>query len=174
MQARLARWAKSRRAMRDVSTEPGCSRDQEQPCPDDDGSDGSRDALTGRCETFDGDGCRHDSHRAQVHDPDDEEDRRQAATAVAAVEAEAQAVSPCRAGVRRQRTAAPRCLPAEGKVMCLPRGELERAGDQDDHTGRDRNGARQRRQLHLDRQLCASSSAKAFRGASLEEVFLLV
>jgi hypothetical protein len=33
--------------------------------------DGSRDALTGRGETFDGDGCRHHSHRAKVHDPDD-------------------------------------------------------------------------------------------------------
>jgi hypothetical protein len=71
----LALWAKFRRTMWDALSEPGCSRDQEQPCPDDDGSDGSRDALTGRCETFDGDGCRHDSHRAQVHDPDDEEDR---------------------------------------------------------------------------------------------------
>jgi hypothetical protein len=138
--------------MRDALSEPGCSGDQEQPCSDDDGSDGSRDALTGRCETFGGDGCHHDSHRAQVHDPDDEEDRRQAGTAVAAVEAEAQAVSPGRAGVRRQCAAAPRCLPAAGKVMCLPRGELERAGDQDDHTDRDRNGARQRRQLHLDRR----------------------
>jgi len=27
-----------------------------------------RDALTRRCETLDGDGCRHDSHRAKVHD----------------------------------------------------------------------------------------------------------
>ena len=63
--------------MRDASSEPGCSRDQEQACPDDDGADGSRDALTGRCETFNGDGCRHDSHREQVHDPNDEEDRRQ-------------------------------------------------------------------------------------------------
>jgi len=36
----------------------------------------ARDALTGRCETFDGDGCHYDSHHAQVHDPDDEEDRR--------------------------------------------------------------------------------------------------
>ena len=56
----------------DASSEPGCSRDQKQPCPDDDGPDGSRDALTGRCETFDGDGCTHDSHRAKVHDPDDQ------------------------------------------------------------------------------------------------------
>jgi len=39
----------------------GRSRDQKQTCPDDDGPDGSRDALTGRCKTFDGDGCRHDS-----------------------------------------------------------------------------------------------------------------
>src|SRR6266536_3303072 len=75
----------------DASSEPGCSRDQKQPCPDDDGPDGSRDALTSRCETFDGDGCRHDSHRAQVHDPDDQQDRHQTGTTVAAVEAEAQA-----------------------------------------------------------------------------------
>ena len=101
--------------MQDASFEPGCSRDQEQPCPDDDGSDASRDALTGCCETFDGDGCRHDSHRAQVRDPDDEEDRRQPGAAVAAVEAEAQAVSPGRAGVRRQYAAAPRCLPAAAR-----------------------------------------------------------
>jgi len=47
---------------------------------------------------------------------------------MAAVEAEAQAVLPGRAGVGRQRTAAPGCLPAAGKVTRLPRGELERAG----------------------------------------------
>jgi len=91
----------------DASSEPGCARDQQQPCPNDDGPDGSRDARTDQCETFDGDGCRHDSHRAQVHDPDDQEDRHQTGTALAAVEAEAQAVSPGRAGVGRQRTAAP-------------------------------------------------------------------
>jgi hypothetical protein len=33
--------------MRDASPEPGCSRDQEQPCPEDDGSDGSRDLMLG-------------------------------------------------------------------------------------------------------------------------------
>jgi hypothetical protein len=32
----------------------------------------------------------------------------------------------------------------------LPRGELEQAGGEDDHTDRDRNGARHRRLLHLD------------------------
>src|ERR1700741_185790 len=59
---------------RNVSSEPGCPRDQEQPSPEDDGSDGSCEALTGGCETFDGNGGRHDSHRAQIHDPKDEED----------------------------------------------------------------------------------------------------
>jgi hypothetical protein len=91
----------------DASSEPGCSRDQKQPCPDHDGPGGSRDALTGRCETFDGDGCRHNSHRAKVHDPDDQEDRHETDTAVGAVEAEAQAVSPGRACVGPQRTVAP-------------------------------------------------------------------
>ena len=66
-----------RRVREGASSEPGCSRDQKQPCPDGDGPDDSRDALTGRCETFDGDGCRYDGHRAKVHDPDDQEDRHQ-------------------------------------------------------------------------------------------------
>ena len=89
------------------SSEPGRSRDQKQPCPDNHGPGGSRDAHTGRRETFDGDGCRNQSHRAKVHDPDDQEDHDQTGTALGAVEAEAQAVSPGRAGVGRQRTAAP-------------------------------------------------------------------
>jgi hypothetical protein len=55
---------------------------------------------------FDGDRCRHDGHRAQVHDPTDEKHRRQAGTAVAAVNAEAQAVSG-RAGVCRRYGRAP-------------------------------------------------------------------
>src|SRR5882762_11062094 len=135
-----------------ASSEPGCSRDQKQPCPDGDGPGASRDALTGRCETLDGDGCRHDGHRAKVHDADDQEDHYQTDTAAAAVQAEAQAVSPGRAGVGRQRTAAPGYLPAAGEVTQLPRGELERAGDQDDHTDRDRYGARQRQLLYLERR----------------------
>jgi len=57
--------------MQDASSEPGCLRNQKQPDPDGNGSDGSRDALTGRCETFDRDGCGNDSHRAKVHHPDD-------------------------------------------------------------------------------------------------------
>jgi hypothetical protein len=136
----------------DASSEPGCSRDQKQPCPDADGPDGARDALTGRRKTFDGDGCPHDSHRAKVHDPDDQEDRNQNGAAVAAVEAEAQAVSPGRAGVGRQRTPAPGRFPAAGKVKGLPRGDLEEAGDQHDNTDRDRYGAGQRRLQHLDRR----------------------
>src|SRR6267154_5534520 len=135
-----------------ASFEPGCAHDQKQSCLDDDGPGGSRDALTGRSETFDGDGCRHDSHRAKIYDPDDQEDRHETDTAVGAVEAEEQAVSPGRAGVGRQRTPAPGCLPAPGKVTRLPRGELEEAGDQDDRTDRDGYGARQRRLLHLDRR----------------------
>src|SRR5207302_5379647 len=82
----------------------------------------------------------------------DQEDHHQTGTAVAAVESETQAVSPRRAGVGRQRTAAPGGLAAAGKVTRLPRGELEGAGDQDDDTDRDRYGARQRRLLHLDRR----------------------
>jgi hypothetical protein len=73
----------------DTSSERGCSRDQKQPCHDDDGAGGARDTLTARCETLDGDGRRHDSHSAKVHDPDDQEDCHQTDTAVAAVEAEA-------------------------------------------------------------------------------------
>src|SRR6266516_4653538 len=74
-----------------ASSEPGCSRDQKQPCADDGGPDGSRDALTGRCETFHSNGARHDRHRTKVHDPDDQEDRHEASTALATVESKAQA-----------------------------------------------------------------------------------
>jgi hypothetical protein len=80
-------------------------------------------------------------HRAQAHDPDDQEDRHQTTdTAAAAVEPEAQAVLPGRAGVGRQRTAAPGRLPAAGKAMRLPRAELEGAGDED-FTGNDRKAS---------------------------------
>jgi hypothetical protein len=86
----------------DASSDPGCSHDQKQPCAHDDhGPNGSPDALTRRCETFDRDGCGHDSHRAEIHDSDDQENRHQAGTALAAVETETQALSPGRAGVGR-------------------------------------------------------------------------
>jgi len=55
-------------------SEPGGSRDQKEPCPDGDNPDGLRESFTGRRETFDGDRCRHGSHRAKIHDPDDQED----------------------------------------------------------------------------------------------------
>src|ERR1700681_2945619 len=48
----------------DASSELGCSRYPKQPCPDKNEPDGSRASLTSRCETFEGDSCRHDSHRA--------------------------------------------------------------------------------------------------------------
>ena len=87
--------------MRTRHPPPAARAIRTNPAAHDDDPDGSRDALTGRCETFDGDGGRHDSHRAKVHDPDDQEDRHQTGAAAAAVEAEAQAVSPGRAGVGR-------------------------------------------------------------------------
>ena len=71
----LGRTHSASSTLRDASSESGCSPDQKQPCPYDEGPM-ARDALTGRCETFDGDGCHYDSHHARVHDPDDEEDRR--------------------------------------------------------------------------------------------------
>jgi hypothetical protein len=127
----------------------GCSRDQKQPCPDADRPDGPRDTLTGGCEALDADGNRHHSHRSQIHDSNDEQDRHRPGTAVAAMEAEPQPVSPGRAGVRGQRMTAPGGLPAAGQVTRLPRRELERAGDQHHHCHRKWYGARQCRLLHL-------------------------
>src|SRR5437667_3275904 len=107
------------------SSEPRCSRDQNQPCPDDDSPGGSRDALTGGCETFDGDGDRDSSHRAQVHDPDDQQDRHQTDNALPAVDAKAQALSP-------SGTAGPGCRSAAREMTGLPGGEPEEAGHQPD------------------------------------------
>src|SRR5438270_11123849 len=104
------------------SPNPCCPLDQKHPCPEGDGPGCSRDALTGRGKTFDGDRGRDDSHPENVHDPDDQEDGHQTDTALAAVEAEAQAISPGRAGIGRH-TVAPG-LPAAGEVTLLPRGEL--------------------------------------------------
>ena len=50
---------------------------------------GSGDAVAGRHETFDGDGCRHQSHGQQIHDPDDQEDRHETGAALATVESKA-------------------------------------------------------------------------------------
>jgi hypothetical protein len=55
----------------DASSKPDCSRDQEQPCCDDDDPGGSCEPLTDWSETLYCDRSRHDSHRARVHDPDD-------------------------------------------------------------------------------------------------------
>ena len=64
--------------------------------------------------------------------PDDQKDRHETGAARAAVETEAQAVPPGRAGVGRQRSAVRGRLPATGEVARLPRRELEGAGEQDD------------------------------------------
>ena len=85
--------------IRSLSCEPRCPYEQQQPSPGDDGSNGLRDARTGRCETFGGDRRCHGGHCAQVHDTDGEEDRGQAGTTADAVETEAHAVSQRRAGV---------------------------------------------------------------------------
>src|SRR5437879_9597741 len=106
-----------------ASSEPGRSHDQKQPCAEGGGPGGSRDALSGRGKTFDGDGGRDDGHRENVHDPDDQEDGHQTDTALAAVEAEAQAVLP--GGTV---ALARGCLPAAGEMTILPGGELEEAG----------------------------------------------
>src|SRR2546423_14163439 len=103
-----------------ASSEPGCSHDQKQPCAEGGGPGGSRDALTGRGKTFDGDRGRDDGHRENVHDPDDQEDGHQTDTALAAVEAEAQAMSPGRAGIGPP-TVAPG-LPAAGAGTSPPGG----------------------------------------------------
>src|SRR5262249_54085294 len=141
-----------------------CSRDRKHPSTDDDRSDDSRNVLTGGSETFDGDGCRHDSHRAKVHDSDDQEDRYQTGTALGAVESEAETVPPGRDRIGREcqrslagarahtRSSVDGCVAAAGEVMRLPCGELEGAGDYHDHTGRDWYGARHRGLLHLDRR----------------------
>ena len=63
-------------------------------------------------------------------------------------------MSPGRAGVCRESTAASWRLAATGKLANLPSGELERAGDQHDHSNGDRNSARQRGPLHLDCRQC--------------------
>jgi hypothetical protein len=89
-------------------------RDQNQTCADDDDPDGSRNALTGRCKAFYGDGHCYERHHAKVHDPEDKQDCHQAGRAVAAAQAEAQAMAPGRARVRRQPAARPRRLATEG------------------------------------------------------------
>src|SRR5438132_80635 len=102
-----------------ASCGPGRSRNQKQPYPDEDGSDSPREAFTSRREALDGDGCCHESHRAQIHHTDGKQHCCEAGTAVAAVQAETQAESQGRTGVRRQRKATSRCLSAAAKVMSL-------------------------------------------------------
>src|SRR4029450_1813944 len=53
-------------ALRMPYPSPAARAIRRTPAPDHHGPDGSRDALTGRRETLDGDGCPHDRKRAQV------------------------------------------------------------------------------------------------------------
>src|SRR5215831_5075452 len=70
----------------DASSEPNRSHDQKQPSSGGYEPGGSRGALTSRRQTLDGDGCCHDSHRAKVHDPNDQQDGYQTGTTLAAME----------------------------------------------------------------------------------------
>ena len=136
--------------LRNALTKAGRLREQEQPCHYSNGPGSNSYALAGRRETFDRDRYRDDSHRAEVHHPDDEQDRHLSETTAAAMQAEPQAVPPGRAGIGRQRVAGSGHLPAAAKVTRLPLCELERAGHKDDHTHRHRNGSCQYRLLHFD------------------------
>src|SRR5262249_50357640 len=85
-----------------TSNERDRAPDQEQPGPGRESPDGSRDAATGRGETFGGDGCGDDSHRAEVHDAEGEEDRHEGGAAPRAVEGEGRwrrGRAPCRQAV---------------------------------------------------------------------------
>jgi hypothetical protein len=90
-----------------LPSKPGGPSDQEQSCHNDDRPDGSRDALACRCEAFGADGRRHDNHRAKIHDSHDQEDRDETDTALGALKAETQAVSPSCAYVSPHRSVAP-------------------------------------------------------------------
>ena len=57
---------------------------------------------------------------------------------------------PSRFGIGPRHRAAPRRLPAAGELMEFPCRELKGSGEQNDHAGRERNSAGQRRLLHLD------------------------
>ncbi len=89
-------------------------RNQKETCSDGSDSDGSRNPYAGRHETFGGDGNRDDSHRAQVHDIENQQDRRQVCTAEAAIKSEADALPPCCARIGGWYLAVPRRFPATG------------------------------------------------------------
>ena len=52
-----------------ASSEPTCFHDQKQSCHDGSDPNGPCDAFTRRCKALGGNGCRHKSHGAQIHDP---------------------------------------------------------------------------------------------------------
>src|SRR4051812_12786039 len=103
-----------------TSSDASCTGDQDQSCPERNQPAGSRDVLPGGCEAFGRDHSRHGSHCAQVHDPENEQDGSPVAATEGAVKSKTYALSPSRAGVRRQGIAAPWVLPAAGEVMRFP------------------------------------------------------
>lgn len=81
------------------STEPSRSCDQEDSHPNDNCSDDSRDNFASGCEAFSSDGYRHEHHRPQVHDSEDQENRHQPGAAITATETEPKSLSPSGAAV---------------------------------------------------------------------------
>ena len=73
--------------------------------------------------------------------PANEEGRREIGATQAGMKSKAQALAPGGAGIGGQRAASSRRLTAADKVICLPRSELERAGQAYNHCNRKRNGA---------------------------------
>ena len=57
----------------DALARTGGSRDQNQSRQDADDPAGAHDAHTGRCEMLGRDGCRRESHHAEIHDPHDQD-----------------------------------------------------------------------------------------------------
>ena len=72
-----------------ILNQAGRLRDQEHPSPDDDDSDDARDALCAWSETLQSNGGGRGSHRAQIHDPDDQRDHHQISAAIDTLKAEA-------------------------------------------------------------------------------------
>ena len=87
--------------VRNGSSAPDCLRNQEYARSDDNAADCARRVDSNWRSSLNGDRCRDDRHRAQVHDADDQQDRRQVGATGNAVKTEAQTVPPrSRAGGR--------------------------------------------------------------------------
>ncbi len=83
-------------------SEAGCSRNHEQCGYTNSGSDTSHHTLTGRCEAFDCDGCRHGGHRAKIHDTDRQQNQREIRARLPAVDSIPQPLPPRSAWCNRK------------------------------------------------------------------------